>query len=218
MLDFDHARRMMVDCQIRTFDVTDLGIIAAFDKVPREKFVAQGLKDFAYMDQPILAGTLTNGEDRFLLTPMVLARMIQALDIKSGDRVLDVACGLGFASEILHELGADVIALEQDKTVALQAQSLLGKHVQVVAGPLPQGFADNAPYDAILINGKIETAPDLLLSQLASGGRLVCIEGQNQASKARLYVKTTSSVGSRDLFDANAPLLHAFHREKSFSF
>ena len=97
MLDFAQARRMMVDGQLRTFDVNDLPLLAAVDDIPRERFVPDDRVAFAYIDQDIpVSDGLDVPERRFMLVPMVLARLIQALDIKKSDKILDVACGLGY--------------------------------------------------------------------------------------------------------------------------
>ena len=112
MIDFTQARRTMVDSQLRTFDVNDIRLLDAIDAVPRERFVLPGSEQLAYSDQEL---PVSEGADRrFMVTPMVLARMIQALEIDAGDKVLDVACGRGYSSAILSELGAYVTALEAD--------------------------------------------------------------------------------------------------------
>ena len=108
MIDFTQARRTMVDSQLRTFDVNDIRLLDAIDAVPRERFVLPGSEQLAYSDQEL---AVSEGADRrFMVTPMVLARMIQALEIDAGDTVLDVACGRGYSSAILSELGAYVTA------------------------------------------------------------------------------------------------------------
>ena len=168
MLDFAQARRMMVDSQVRTFDVNDLAVLAAFDEVPREGFVPAGRESLAYMDQnlPISDGD-GPGERRFMLAPMVLARMIQALELAPGQRVLDIGGGLGYSAAVLLRLGCSVIALEtQDLAEAMRRRLAGVEGVAVEAGPLDRGCADAAPYDAVLVNGAVETRPETLLRQL----------------------------------------------------
>jgi protein-L-isoaspartate(D-aspartate) O-methyltransferase len=87
-----------------------------------------------------------------------------------------------------------------------------------VTGPLDQGYAANAPYDAILINGSVEVRPEALLQQLAEGGRLVCVKGRGRAARATLYVRTGDAVGERALFEAAAPLLAPFVQLPGFTF
>ncbi|MFD0938323.1 protein-L-isoaspartate O-methyltransferase, partial [Methylobacterium trifolii] len=99
MLDYAQARRLMVDCQLRTFDVNDVAVLDAFDAVPRERFVPQGREAFAYIDQSLRL-TPVSDDARFLPAPMLLARMIQALTLGEGVRVLDVASGYGYAAAL----------------------------------------------------------------------------------------------------------------------
>ncbi len=220
MVDFTLARRIMVDGQLRTFDVNDIPLLDAMDTVPRERFVLPGREDLAYMDQHILVSD--GSERRFMLSPMILGRLIQALGIEAGDKVLDVAAGRGYASAVFAELGARVTALESDEALAAAASQSLAAagfaDVAVETGPLEQGCARNAPYDAILINGAVETRPEELLRQLAEGGRLVCVKGQGRAARATLHVRTGDAFGERSLFDAAAPLLAPFTLKPSFTF
>jgi protein-L-isoaspartate(D-aspartate) O-methyltransferase len=223
MLDFAQARRMMVDGQLRTFDVNDLPLLAVVDDVPRERFVPEDRMAFAYIDQNIpVSDGLDAPERRFMLAPMVLGRLIQALGIKSGDKVLDVACGLGYSSAVMARLGAFVTALEASQALAEAARLRLGQcgieTARTVTGPLERGFPDEAPYDAILINGAVEVKPQVLLEQLAEGGRLACIQGRGRAAGAKLYVRSGDAFGARSLFDAAAPVLMAFRAEPRFVF
>jgi protein-L-isoaspartate(D-aspartate) O-methyltransferase len=223
MLDFAKARRMMVDSQLRTFDVNDLALLAAFDEVPRERFVPPGREGLAYMDQdlPVMAAG-EGAERRFMLAPMVLARMIQALELKPGDKVLDVAPGLGYSSAVLVRLGCSVVALEAGADLAGQLRRQLAgagvEGVVVAAGLLPHGYPEAAPYDAILVNGAVEKRPEALLAQLSDRGRLACVEGGGRAGKATLTVRSGHAYGSRSLFDAAAPPLAAFRAEPGFVF
>lgn len=220
MVDFAQARRMMVDSQLRTFDVNDLSLLDAMDSVPRERFVAAGRENLAYIDQDILVGT--GKERRFMLSPMVQARLIQALALEPGRKVLDVACGLGYSSAVMAELGAAVIGLESDEDLAGEARKRLASvgaaGISVVVGPLDKGLSGEAPFDAILINGAIERRPDALLDQLADGGRLVCVMGRGRSAKATLFVRTGDAFGLRNLFDAAAPSLTAFQDDPGFVF
>ncbi|HEX8417885.1 MAG TPA: protein-L-isoaspartate O-methyltransferase, partial [Methylobacterium sp.] len=133
MLDYAQARRLMVDGQLRTFDVNDIAVLDAFDDVPRERFVPPGREDFAYID-----GTLPLGHGRAMPAPMLLARMIQALAVGPGARVLDVATGYGYGAALLRRLGASVVALEPVPALAAAARERL-PDLDVVEGPLDAG-------------------------------------------------------------------------------
>jgi protein-L-isoaspartate(D-aspartate) O-methyltransferase len=217
MLDFAQARRMMVDSQLRTFDVNDIPLLTAMDIVPRERFVPADRESLAYMDQD-----MPLGQGRAMLAPMILGRMLQALEVERGMRALDVACGLGYSSAVLAELGASVIALEDKEALVraaeqrLQAAGVAG--VRAVHGALDRGHAEGAPYDVILVNGALEKRPEALLRQLTEGGRLVCVMGGGRAAKATLFVRAGDACGVRSLFDAAAPVLDAFRAEPGFVF
>jgi protein-L-isoaspartate(D-aspartate) O-methyltransferase len=221
MLDFANARRMMVDCQLRTYDVNSIALLAAMEDVPRERFVPAGQEDLAYSDGDI---QLVGGDEpRFMLPPMVLARLIQGLEVKRGARVLDVACGFGYAAAVLSRLGASVVALESQDRLADEARARLAAvgapDVAIVVAPLDQGFPNGAPYDAILVNGAVDGRPERLLAQLSPDqGRLACIEGRGRSGRATLYLRSGDVVGSRALFDAAGPSLQAFRVEPGFVF
>ncbi|GJD94797.1 protein-L-isoaspartate O-methyltransferase family protein [Methylobacterium iners] len=212
MLDYAQARRLMVDCQLRTFDVNDIAVLDAFDDVPRERFVPPGREDFAYIDQ-----TLALGHGRGMPAPMLLARMIQALAVASGTRALDVGSGYGYGAAVLARLGAEVVALESEAPLAAAARERL-PGVTVREGPLAAGAPADGPYDAILVNGRVEVRPQALLDQLSEGGRLVCVMGRDRAAKTTLFVRAGSAFGSRPLFDAALPGLEGFAAEAGFAF
>ena len=221
MLDFAQARRMMVDCQLRTFDVNALPLLAAMDEVPREFFVPRGREALAYIDQDL--GVSGEGDEpRAMLAPMVMARLIQGLEIAPGHKVLDVACGLGYSSAVLARLGANVVGLETSQALAAEAGSRLAQagvaRVELKVGPLEAGDPKGAPFHAILVNGALDSTPLSLLAQLRDGGRLACIEGRGRAGRAKIYVRSDDAFGSRSLFDAAAPLLPAFRVEAGFVF
>lgn len=217
MLDYAQARRLMVDCQLRTFDVNDIAVLDAFDTVPRERFVTPGREDFAYIDQPLRLGA-ADGDLRVMPAPMVLARMIQALKLGPGVRALDVAAGYGYGTALMSELGAAVIALEPLAALAEGARERLGAEARVVEGPLAAGLPGEGPYDAILVEGRIETRPQVLLDQLKDDGRLVCVLGPERGAKATLFVRAGDAFGSRPLFGAALPALQAFATEAGFTF
>lgn len=216
MTSFDAARRTMVDNQVRTFDVSDRAVLAAMAEVPRERFVPDDRVALAYLDNHL---QFQGGEDRrVVLAPMILARLLQALDIQEDEKVLDVAGGLGYTSAVLVALGAKPVLLESRADLAAGAAERLGAAVPVRTGPLAEGSAADGPFDCIVINGAVETRPDKLLGQLAEGGRLACLFREGATGRAQLYVKSGGGVGHRGLFDVAAPVLAAFAPEPAFSF
>ena len=218
MIDLAAARRMMVDGQVRTADVTDLKILAAMIDVPREPFVPAGKADLAYSDLDLPVGEGRTG--RCLLKPMVLGKLLQLMEIEETDRVLDVGCATGYSSALLARLAESVVALDDDAALIRAAeQALTGiSNVKVVMGPLIQGWPQSGPYDVIMMQGATEVVPEVLLRQLKNGGRLACIFAQGPARKAMLYRNTDGEVSGRPMFDAPAPLLPGFKRAPSFVF
>jgi len=217
MFDAAAARRMMVDGQVRTADVTDWAILDAMLTLPRERFLPPALAELAYLDADIPLG-----KGRALLKPMVLAKLIQAAQIGSTDRVLDLGCGTGYSSAVLARLAATVVALEEDPDLARQAREALaatgaGK-VEVVVGPLTGGWPAGAPYDVILLNGAAEVVPDDLGRQLKPGGRIVGIGGHPPATKATIYYPIEGKLAGRPIFDASARLLPGFVQPPAFVF
>ncbi len=217
MANFAAARRMMVDNQIRTYDVTDLRIIAAALELPRERYVAPEQAGLAYLDLDIPLGK--GPAARHLLKPATLARLVQALELDAEDEVLDVGCTTGYSSALLARLAASVVALEEDATLAQQAEAALASegNVVLVRGPLTAGWRARAPYDAILLNGATEVVPEALCAQLKPGGRLVCILGR-LPGKAMIYRRNSEDVSGRALFDAAAPIVPGFRQTPAFAF
>jgi len=217
MFDTANARRLMVEGQVRTADVTDSGLLEAMLTLPRERFVPPSLAPLAYLD-----GDIPIAIGRALLKPMVLAKLLQAARVSRTDRVLDVACGTGYSSAVLAALAGSVIALEEDPDLARQAKEALAAvgavAVEVVTGPLTAGWAAGAPYDLILLNGATEIAPEALGRQLKPGGRLVGIHGRSPASKAMIYHLIEGHMVGRPIFDAAAKLLPGFVAPPEFVF
>ena len=123
------------------------------------------------------------------------------------------------ASAVMTRLGASVVALESSPTLVEAARERLAacgaEGVTLAQGPLEEGCPDASPFDAILVNGSIDRRPDLLLGQLAEGGRLVAVRGRGRAGSAVLFVRAGDAFGSRSLFDAVAPVLDAFREEEA---
>jgi protein-L-isoaspartate(D-aspartate) O-methyltransferase len=217
MFDTAAARRMMVDGQVRTADVTNPDLIAAMLAVPRELFVPPALADQAYYD-----GDIPLGGGRVLIKPMVLAKLIQAAQLEPVDHVLDVGCGTGYSAAVLSHIAVAVVALEEDAALAKSAQAALAaaaaSGITVATGPLSAGCPAAAPYDLILLNGATEIVPELLGKQLKPNGRLVCIFGRSPNGKATIFRMVEGRLVGRPVFDATEPVLPGFVAPPAFVF
>ncbi|MGL4812900.1 MAG: protein-L-isoaspartate O-methyltransferase family protein [Beijerinckiaceae bacterium] len=217
MPNFEQARRNMVDCQLRTCEVTSIPVLTAFDSVPRERFVPDALRDVAYLD-----AALDLGAGRQLVPPMTLGRIVQAAAISRTERVLDVGCGLGYSTAILAHLAGDVTGLEEDAGLAAQAEGNLRalglSNARIVAGPLGAPPAGKGPFDVIIINGGFEEVPAAFLPAVVEGGRLVGVSRANGAGKVVILTKTDGAWSERPLYNASAALLPAFRRAPAFAF
>lgn len=217
-MDFADARRRMVDGQLRPNKVTEPRLLAAMREVPRERFLPAGLASRAYADESV---PLPGG--RGMLQPMVLARMLQLMQVRAGARVLVVAAGAGYAAAVLAHMGASVVALEDDVALATEAARVLDAvvpagAVRVVTGSLRDGASDSAPFDAILVEGMVEALPESLSGQLAEGGRLACLTGgSGRAGRAMLGQRVGGTFSMTAAFDATGPQLQAFAPAPGFA-
>lgn len=216
-MSFAAARQHMIESQIRTNKVLDERLIEAMADLPREAFVPEALRARAYIDDD-----LPIGHGRSLTEPMVVARLLQAADVRATDNVLVAAAGTGYAVALLAKLASSVIAVEVESALGDQAIATLA-HLQIPnvvwqAGNPTEGAAKQAPFDVILIDGGVEVVPQSLLDQLAEGGRLVTVLRDDRLGHAILLQKERGAISRRVLFDANIPLLTAFAKPQSFTF
>jgi protein-L-isoaspartate(D-aspartate) O-methyltransferase len=217
MTDFATARRMMVDCQVRPADVTDLRLLGAMMDLPREKFLPDDKTALAYLDIDVpVSGA--GRVPRRLLKPMVLAKLIQAAGIAETDHVLDVGCATGYGAALLSRLASFVVGLEEDPALARQAEAVLAPNARMVTGPLASGCAGDGPYDVILMEGAVEMVPPALFEQLKEGGKLLCVLGRGPDGKAMLYRRTHGEMSGRVIFDAAAASLPGFAKPAEFVF
>jgi protein-L-isoaspartate(D-aspartate) O-methyltransferase len=223
MMDFETARNKMVDSQIRPTDVTSYSVLTAFLTVPREAFVEPRLKPLAYLDSDIEVCPAKAGETgRYLMEASPLAKLIQLAAITKDDLVLEVGTGTGYVAAILSLLASSVVALESDAALAGQAKDTLDTlgyaNVSVVTGELEQGFAGEAPYDLIFVNGAVEQVPAALLGQLRDGGRLVAVVGYGNAARAKVFTRDGGASSESSYFNASVKPLPGFRMARKFSF
>jgi protein-L-isoaspartate(D-aspartate) O-methyltransferase len=217
MFDSAAARRTMVERQILTADVHNPDLLAAMLDIPRERFLPPALAELAYID-----GDIDLGNGRVLLKPMVLAKLIEAAQVRPDEHVLDLGCATGYSSAVLGRLAGSVVALEEDAELAGAARQTLAAagatNVVVANGPLTEGWQQAAPYDFILLNGATEVTPAVLGRQLKPSGRLACIFGRPPAAKAMLFRLAEDRLLGRPIFDAAATVLPGFAAPPAFVF
>lgn len=223
MIDFESARARMVDSQLRTTDVTSHSLLSAFLTVPREAFVPEKLVALAYIDSDLEIAPAADGQPpRFLMEPSPLGKLLQAAEIGPDDSALDVGAGTGYASAILSRVAKSVVALECDDNLVSRATVVLAEqgfdNVSVVKGSLDKGYASEAPFDVIFLNGAVEVIPDALFDQLRDGGRLIAVVGYGNASAAQIYVREGASVSKRFAFNTSVKPLPGFRKVVEFVF
>ncbi|MDD7908467.1 MULTISPECIES: protein-L-isoaspartate O-methyltransferase family protein [Pseudovibrio] len=219
MADYVQSRTRMVDNQLRTNDITDLRILDAMGEVPRETFVPEEQKSIAYIDEDI---PMNGAGLRKMLKPHILGKLLQLASIAKDDVVLVVGAGTGYSVAIASKLCDSVVGVEQDEAMAAEASTILAdlgiENAAVIDGEMRQGYASDAPYDVIVIDGSVESIPSALFDQLKNDGRLVAIEQSGPTGEANIYYKTQETVSSRFAFNASGAPLPGFEKPKSFTF
>jgi protein-L-isoaspartate(D-aspartate) O-methyltransferase len=221
MSGFSTARQKMVDGQVRTSDVTDARILDAMLAVPREAFVPDSKRAMAYLDLDL---DISEGgaASRFLIKPVVLAKMLQAAEIREADRVLVVGCATGYAAAVIAQFAGQVTATESDPALAAKATAVLAQNgcgnIAVGTAPAADGDPANALYDVIVLNGATEIIPTQLFRQLKEGGRLVGVFAMSQPARATIVTSSHGDFGHRALFDATAPVLPGLEQLPAFVF
>lgn len=206
----------MVDTQVRPSDVTKFPIIDAMLSVPREAFVPSTMREAAYIGE-----NLEIGGGRVLLEPRTLAKMLDVLDIKPTEVILDIAPGLGYSTAVLAHMAEFVIGVEDDESRAEEAQSILSEqgidNAAIISGALAEGAAKSGPYDVIILQGAVEVLPDSLLAQLKDGGRIVSIFAEGDLGVVRIGYKMDQRINWRMAFNAGAPVLTGFAKKAEFA-
>lgn len=214
---FNHLRQTMVDSQLRPQNIFHDGLIDAFLNVPREEYVFENEKHFCYSDQMI---PLKNG--RYLLPPLTLAKMIQGLNLQSGQNVLVVGCNLGYSIDILNNMGLDIDVTGIDCSMFIKAainrKSYYQRHMMIRS--LSAGYFIKAPYDAILIEGGIDLMPNSLIVQLKEGGKLSALIFQKEGTPflGTVFEKKNNDLAPIQYFESVGFKLNDICTQKKFSF
>jgi protein-L-isoaspartate(D-aspartate) O-methyltransferase len=182
---FATLRQRMVESQLRARAITDEPVLSAMLRVPRHEFIPERYRDQAYEDHP-----LPIGEGQTISQPYIVASMLDALELKPQDRVLEIGTGSGYVTALLAELAAEVFSLERHANLAAEARRVLARlgytNVKIMVGDGTLGFPPCAPYDAITVAAAAPELPQPLLAQLAEGGRMIVPVGPPEAQQLQL--------------------------------
>ncbi len=201
-IKYKRQRDEMVQRQIEARGVTDQKVLAAMRHIPRQLFVSEALRDQAYGDFP-----LPIGEQQTISQPFIVAEMTQALQLSENDRVLEIGTGSGYQTAILAEIAYRVFTVERIHVLLVKARQLFDKlqyhNIITRLGDGTAGWAEESPFDAIIVTAGAPRVPEKLLAQLAPGGRLVVPVGDQHAQElTRIYrdehgIRKTSLGGCR---------------------
>lgn len=217
-MNFEAAREIMVDSQIRPNDVSDPEIVSAFLHTPREAFVPSPRKPVAYSELEI-----ETSEGRSLWTPRDTGKLLKMAQIQPTDIVLVVGAGAGYETALISHLAETVIALEETAGLVDAMSDRFGSlgfdRAVAVEGRLEDGLPDQGPFDVIYVCGMVETIPEAWTRQLAEGGRLALVQlDEDGVGRGRVYTRAGDSVSARYGFDAFPPKFAQFDRKKAFVF
>jgi protein-L-isoaspartate(D-aspartate) O-methyltransferase len=217
-MNLELARFNMIEQQIRPWNVLDPNILALLAVVHREDFVPAAYRALAFVDTEV---PLPGGQ--CMLAPKVEARLLQELNLQRHERVLEIGAGSGFMAALLAQRARSVVSLEIRPTLAtlaganLQRAGVANAKVRVLDGA--RGLPDEAPFDAIVLSGSVDTVPQVLLEQLSPGGRLIAVVGDEPVMRAvRVRRVAESRFETTELFDTVAPRLNGFSEPSRFRF
>jgi protein-L-isoaspartate(D-aspartate) O-methyltransferase len=191
---FLNHRIAMVELQLRSRGIRDVRVLEAMLRVPRHEFVSPSLHADAYADMP-----LPIGSGQTISQPYIVAAMLEALEVRPSDRVLEIGTGSGYMTALLAELAGEVTSMERYEDLAKQARGVVGRlghlNVQIVVGDGSRGYAADAPYERIIASAAAPSIPSALIEQLAEGGRMVIPIGPPHAQELQLVRKIGGEVG-----------------------
>ena len=201
------ARFNMIEQQIRPWEVLDPRVLEVLAVVPREDFVAEAQRELAFADLELPLG---HGET--MLAPKMAGRILQAVGVRAGDKVLEVGTGSGFLTACLAKFGARVVSVEREEEFTATAKARLEAHglgdVALETGDATLGWPAAAPYDVIVLTGSLPELPQPLLDQLKIGGRLFAVVGRGPVMEALLVTRVgEQGYSRRSLFDTVLPPL-----------
>lgn len=197
--DFEKQRAHMVQIQLSGRDIKDKATLEAMGRVERHMFVPGDVREWSYEDRP-----LPIGEGQTISQPYIVAYMTQVLNLKPGDKVLEIGTGSGYQAAVLAEIADSVYTIEIVKSLGIAAAKRLDamgySNVQVRVGDGYDGWPEAAPFNAIMVTAGAETVPGPLLEQLTDGGRMVIPVGPHHGVRQlKLFVRKGDRYRERNL-------------------
>lgn len=217
-MDYEHARHLMIEQQIRPWEVLDPVVLDLLARMKREDFVPPVYRSLAFIDMAIPLG---HGETMW--EPKLEARVIQALTLKRGDRVLEVGSGSGYLTALLATLADRVVSVEIDPELKAEAESKLKAHglqnVLLKVGDAARDWPEDGNFDVIVLTGSSPVLPEAYLTRLNAGGRLFAVVGEGPAMAATLVTCAGSGACQRKvLFETSVPALRNALQPERFEF
>jgi protein-L-isoaspartate(D-aspartate) O-methyltransferase len=218
MVDFDRARHVMIDNQLRAGGVIEARLLSRMRLVPRELFVPRSRRELAYVDDIHWFGR--PGASRFMPAPATLGKLLQLAEIAADDTVLDIGASTGYASAVIAGMARSVIALEQDPVLAAAAAdnfiAVKLANASAVTGDVAQFGAQC--FDVILVQGSLASVPEGFAAALKHGGRLVALVSTGAVNTAHVFVNEGGKLTARAGFNAFLPPLRARAEFEEFVF
>ena len=215
---YETARFNMVEQQVRPWDVMDARVLRVMQEIPRELFVSSDYKGLAYADIEIPLG-----HGHHMLKPTIVGRMLQALNIKPTDNILEIGTGSGYVTACLSRLGKSVISIEIHEDIARQAADNLAamdlKNVTLQVGDAMASIPEQAPFDVIAVTGSIPDCQQILPKELNDGGRLFMITGEPPVMTAELVTRISGDNFKQEtLFETEVEALDNSPTKEAFIF
>jgi protein-L-isoaspartate(D-aspartate) O-methyltransferase len=209
-MNFDEARRLMVEEQLIPRGISNQLVLDAMRKVPRHKFVLKDLASAAYNDR-----ALPIGEDQTISQPYMVAKMTELLGLKGGEKVLEVGSGSGYQAAVLAEVAGKVYSIEYSTILADRARKTLKEigynNIIIMSGDGTKGLEDKAQFNGIIVTAGAPAIPKPLMDQLADGGRLVIPVGDRHLQTLKIVTRTGNKMDISDSIDCVfVPLLGEF--------
>jgi protein-L-isoaspartate(D-aspartate) O-methyltransferase len=204
-MTYEDERKQLVEQQLKGRGIRDERVLAAMGRVPRHRFVPLALQDESYFDSP-----LPIGFGQTISQPYIVALMTETLELQGEEKILEVGTGSGYQAAVLAEIARRVITLERIAPLADEAREKLKeyKNVVVITGDGSRGYAEEAPYDGIIVTAGADRVPPTLLEQLAMGGRLVIPVGTSFYQQLQKFTRTETGIREENLLDVRfVPLI-----------